>query len=195
MCRCLRSWILSPFSAPDVVRRFSFLLLTIRPQNFRIPTQPEMEDDISMRDGETVALEEDQRSNTPSPPPDSLPRRMRFRLTFEKNWNCRLKDSIPGNLKPRVLLHNGARVGHQQQDRKRILPTDWPSKIYKALAHLSELTVNDMEFAHAKLKKQVKKRQKQRVHREHYAREVLTSDIEAVVEEVKKLVSEGLYKP
>lgn len=159
-----------------------------------MPTKTAMEGDTTVESVETAIPMKDQRSSSSSIVQGPLPRRMRFRRTFEKNWNCRLKDSLPDNLKPRVLRRNGARVGHNQQDRKRILATDWPTKIYRALAHLSNLTVNDMEFAHAQLKTQVKIRQRQGTHREHYAREVLTSDIEAIVKEVKRLASVGRYK-
>ena len=51
-----------------------------------------------------------------------------------------------------------------------------------------------MAFAHTILIKQIKSRQRKRTHAEHYAREVLTSDIEESIKEVTRLTKVGRYR-
>ena len=119
--------------------------------------------------------------------------RTRFPSVIEENWGCDIKQGLPDELKPRRQESNGRRADHKQPDKKRIPASQWPSKLLKALANLSALTVHDMTFVHRQLKSQVRARQRKRQHPEHYAREALTSDVKAVIREIRRLETRGLY--
>ncbi|KAK4539739.1 hypothetical protein LTR36_010392 [Oleoguttula mirabilis] len=111
----------------------------------------------------------------------------------EANWDCKLINSLPAELKPRSPGYKGKRVGHNQQDKKRLPPGEWTKAFIRALANLSMITQDDNAYAYKKLFEQVKYRQRKRMHPEHYAREALTSDIEAVTVEVQRLTDVGRY--
>ncbi|KAK4895236.1 hypothetical protein LTR27_006579 [Elasticomyces elasticus] len=93
-------------------------------------------------------------------------------------WSCKFVDSLPAELRPRVRAPSGKRIDFKRQDAKRLAPHKW---------------TNNM--AHAKLCAQVKRRQREGTHTEYYAREVLPSDMEAVVKDVKHLKAVGQYPP
>ncbi|KAK3111194.1 hypothetical protein LTR53_013798 [Teratosphaeriaceae sp. CCFEE 6253] len=112
----------------------------------------------------------------------------------ELNWRCNLGDSLPGKLKPRLRAPDGKRVGHKQY--KRRLPVQsWTKTMLCAMVKLSHATQGDPTTAHAMLRAQIRRRQHKRTHPEHYAREVMTSDIDAVVQELKRLKAAGHYPP
>ncbi|KAK3649394.1 hypothetical protein LTR56_006870 [Elasticomyces elasticus] len=110
-------------------------------------------------------------------------------------WGCRLADGLPVELKPRVRAANGKRVGPKQQDTKHLSPLHWTKNMLHALERLASLTPDDKTCAHVKLLTRVKRRQREGTHIEYYAREVLPSDIEAVVQELKHLKAIGRYPP
>ncbi|KAK0902356.1 hypothetical protein LTR91_012273 [Friedmanniomyces endolithicus] len=117
---------------------------------------------------------------------------------IEYLWRRKLTECLPPELKPRLRAGNGKRMSIGEQDRKRLHVRQWTKALLRALEKLAFITpVNstpvDRDNAYAKLIAQVKRRQRQRVHVEHYAREVLTSDIEAVTQEFKGLKDAGRY--
>lgn len=112
---------------------------------------------------------------------------------IEANWACKLLGSLPASLKPRPRSTTGKRVGQDQQDRKRLQPDQWTKSLLHALAGLSRVTPQDKSFAHKELLAHVKNRQNKGHHQEHYAREVLTSDIDTVTQEIKRLIAVGRY--
>ncbi|KAK0356084.1 hypothetical protein LTR02_008676 [Friedmanniomyces endolithicus] len=117
---------------------------------------------------------------------------------IEYLWRRKLTECLPPELKPRLRAGNGKRVSIGEQDRKRLHVRQWTKALLRALEKLAFITpVNstpvDRDNAYAKLIAQVKRRQRERVHVEHYAREVLTSDIEAVTQEFKRLKDAGRY--
>ncbi|KAK5121249.1 hypothetical protein LTR85_005415 [Meristemomyces frigidus] len=111
----------------------------------------------------------------------------------EGNWDCKLVDSLPAALKPRMAGYKGKRVGHTQPDKKRLPPGEWTKAFIRALAHLSKITQGDQPFAHKKLFEQVKSRQRKCAHPEYYAREALTSDLDAVTAKIQRLIGVGRY--
>ncbi|KAK0311919.1 hypothetical protein LTR01_002833 [Friedmanniomyces endolithicus] len=117
---------------------------------------------------------------------------------IEYLWRRKLTTCLPPELKPRLRARNGKRVGIGEQDRKRLPVRQWTKALLCALEKLAFIspvkrTSVDRDNAYAKLNAQVKRRQRERVHVEHYAREVLTSDIEAVTEDFKRLKVAGRY--
>ncbi|KAK1073408.1 hypothetical protein LTR74_001817 [Friedmanniomyces endolithicus] len=117
---------------------------------------------------------------------------------IEYLWRRKLTECLPPELKPRLRAGNGKRVGIGERDRKRLPVRQWTKALIRALEKLAFITPVkstpvDRDNAYAKLIAQVKRRQRERVHVEHYAREVLTSDIEAVTEDFKRLKAAGRY--
>jgi hypothetical protein len=113
----------------------------------------------------------------------------------EDNWQCKIAYALLVTLMPRVRQHNGKPCGKDQQDAKRLDPKNWGKNYIKALVELSGLTVKDRDMAHKHLAQHVRKCQKQGAqgHQEYYAREALTSDIKAVISEIKQLKEDGQY--
>ncbi|KAK3641146.1 hypothetical protein LTR56_006868 [Elasticomyces elasticus] len=110
-------------------------------------------------------------------------------------WGCKLGDSLPIDLKPRLPSANGRRIGLKQQDTRRLPTKQWTKAFFRALEDLAFVTCDDKATAHTKVFAKVKERQRNGTHPEHYAREVLTSDLQAVAQEFKRLKSAGHYPP
>ncbi|KAK5719322.1 hypothetical protein LTR15_007845 [Elasticomyces elasticus] len=113
----------------------------------------------------------------------------------EDYWKCKLAGSLPTALKPRLRTENGRRVGLSQQDKRRLPTKQWTKAFLRALEDLAYITKDDQACAHSRLMAEVKRRQMKLTHAEHYAREVLTSDIQAVAREFRRLQTAGHYPP
>ncbi|KAK5695995.1 hypothetical protein LTR97_008415 [Elasticomyces elasticus] len=126
---------------------------------------------------------------------DSHTQRVANTNRVEDFWKCKLADSLPTALKPRLRIANGKRVGPKQQDTRRLPAKQWTKAFLRALEDLAFVTRDDQASAHEKLIAEVKKRQNKGTHAEYYAREVLTSDLQSVAREFKRLRACGHYPP
>ncbi|KAK4895238.1 hypothetical protein LTR27_006581 [Elasticomyces elasticus] len=122
---------------------------------------------------------------------DAHKQRVRNTNKVESFWSY----SLPIELKPRLPAANGKRVGVKQQDTRRLPTKQWTKAFLRALEELAFMTCDDKATAHTKVIAKVKERQRSGTHPEHYAREVLTSDLYAVAQEFKRLKSVGHYPP
>lgn len=133
-------------------------------------------------------------------------------VIIERNWSCPVQDCLPKELRPQSSLPNDAKTSQTRVRNQRVPPHDWSRTMIRALCQLSHVTIGDMAHAHVALQKQVRQRQANRYHPQHYARkparsepgwilltqpteEVLTSDIHAVITKVKTLTNAGRYRP
>ncbi|KAK0278787.1 hypothetical protein LTR35_009052 [Friedmanniomyces endolithicus] len=109
---------------------------------------------------------------------------------IEYLWRRKLTECLPPELKPRLRAGNGT-SGHRRARPKAATR----ATVDKSTNPRSgEAGVHHSGQEHSSRQRQrVKRRQRERVHVEHYAREVLTSDIEAVTENFKRLKAAGRY--
>ncbi|KAK3659916.1 hypothetical protein LTR22_008283 [Elasticomyces elasticus] len=126
---------------------------------------------------------------------DAHKQKVRNTNKVESFWSCKLKESLPIDLKPRLPATNGRRIGLKQQDTRRLPTKQWTKAFLRALEDLAFVTCDDKATAHTKVIAKVKERQRSGTHPEHYAREVLTSDLQAVAQEFKRLRGAGHYPP
>ena len=111
----------------------------------------------------------------------------------EANWSCTLEKSLPADLKPRLRGPNGIPIGHDHPDKTRVPATEWSKAFTHEVAGVSKITRNHPAFAHKQLSEQVRTRQRKREHPQHYARELLKSNIQATIVEIKRLISVGRH--
>lgn len=93
---------------------------------------------------------------------------------------------MPTDLIPRVRVGRGVFASISHLDKKKLPVDGWSSKLVKTLAHLSADTVHDMKFAHKLLVERVHYRNNRSEMRDYWARELLSSDVEAVHTEVSE---------
>lgn len=110
------------------------------------------------------------------------------------NWSCASAQILPVGLQPRERLRNGKPPDYRAKDHKRLRPNGWSKNFKFVLAKLSHVTAGDQETAFRLLQQQVRRRQEEGTHGDWYAREVLTSDLRKVLQELRRLRGMGRYK-
>lgn len=107
--------------------------------------------------------------------------------TVMEHWGCTITKALPAELAPRKCNPNGSRVAiSQYHDRRRLHPKQWTRKFSQKLTLLASNTTCGHEAVLKELAKQVKLRQKHKTHPLHYVRELLTSEIDIVIENFSK---------
>lgn len=133
-----------------------------------------------------------------------------------QNWDCTLRDILPTHLQPRSRVADGRFLAVNHNNRAGLPPERWSRTFKSSLLRLSSNTLGDRAFAYAKLSERVRDRQRGRTHPQHYARkrcqsqtrafknetrltttsgELLKSDVDAVIKDVRNKIDNGSYVP